>query len=315
MASGSLVSVIAALVGNLLIAILKLVTGLAAGSSAMLAEAAHSFSDTGNQVLLLIGLQRAQPSPTDRYPFGRGKSAFFWPFLVAVLLFGVAGLYSIYEGVKKVVDPHPLGSISVPLVVLAAAFVIEGIVLSVAVRKASQAAEEQGMDTVGEFLRETRDATLLTVIVEDSLAMVGLPIAAASMIASVVTGNPMWDGVGSLVIGGLLMGFATFLAWRVKGLLLGRGLSEGDRRRVQQVLADDPAVEDVFNIQSMYLGHEDVLLGVEVDLADELASADEVEEAIDRVEVALRQAVPVLSYVFVEPGTKADVFGPDDRST
>jgi cation diffusion facilitator family transporter len=310
-ASGSFVSVLAALVGNLVIAMVKLVTGLAAGSSAMLAEAAHSFSDTGNQVLLLIGLQRARPSPTDRYPFGRGKSAYFWPFLVAVLLFGVAGLYSIYEGAHKVLDPHPLGSISVPLAVLAAAFVIEGIVLFIAVRKASEAAREQGMGSVGEFLRETRDATLLTVIVEDSLALVGLPIAAGSMILSVVTGNPIWDGIGSLVIGGLLMGFATFLAWRVKGLLLGRGLSERDRVRVQQVLDEDPAVDDVFNMQSMYLGHEDVLLGVEIDLADGLDS-DDAEQAMDRIEATLREAVPVLSYVFVEPGTEADRFAPEE---
>lgn len=307
MASGSLVSVLAALIGNLIIAILKLVTGLAAGSSAMLAEAAHSFSDTGNQVLLLIGLQRAEPSPTDRYPFGRGKSAFFWPFLVAVLLFGVAGLYSIYEGFSKVLDPHPLGSINLSLAVLGAAFVIEGIVLFVAVRKARQAATEQGMSSVGEFLRETRDATLLTVIVEDSLALVGLPIAAGSMILSVTTGSPIWDGIGSLVIGGLLMGFATFLAWRVKGLLLGRGLSERDRQRVQAVLAEDPAVEDVHSTQSMYLGHEDVLLGVEIDLADGLDS-DEAERAMDRIETSLREKVPVLSYVFVEPGTKPDEF-------
>jgi cation diffusion facilitator family transporter len=310
-ASGSLVSVVAALVGNLLIAILKLVTGLAAGSSAMLAEAAHSFSDTGNQVLLLIGLQRARPSPTDRYPFGRGKSAFFWPFLVAVLLFGVAGLYSIWEGVHKVIDPHPLGSIRLSLLVLSAAFVIEGIVLFVAVRKARQAAEDQGMGSVGEFLTETRDATLLTVIVEDSLALVGLPIAAGSMILSVVTGNPIWDGIGSLIIGGLLMGFASFLAWRVKGLLLGRGLSGEDRIRVQEVLAEDPAVDDVHNIQSMYLGHQDVLLGVEIDIADDLSSADDVEAAVDRIEADLRRAVPVLSYVFVEPGTKADAFEDD----
>jgi divalent metal cation (Fe/Co/Zn/Cd) transporter len=131
------------------------------------------------------------------------------------------------------------------------------------------------------------------------------------MIASVVTGNPMWDGIGSLVIGGLLMGFATFLAWRVKGLLLGRGLSERDRVRVQQVLDEDPAVDDVFNMQSMYLGHEDVLLGVEIDLADGLDS-DDAEQAMDRIEATLREAVPVLSYVFVEPGTEADRFAPEE---
>lgn len=305
MAAGSRLSVFAALGANLVIAVLKLVSGLAIGSSAMLAEAAHSFSDVGNQVLLLIGLQRSQAGPSDKYPFGRGKSAYFWPFLVAVLLFGVAGAYSLIEGIEKVRHPHPIGDPTVSLGVLAAAFVLEAIALTIALRQARSRADEAGIRSVGAFLRQNRDATLLTVIVEDSLALTGLPIAAASIGLSAWTGNPVWDGIGSLVIGVLLMGFALFLAWEVKDLLIGQGLVEADRRTVQRVLAEDPAVVDVHRIQSMYLSHDDVLLGVEVRLDPSLTGA-ETEQAVDRIEDELKEALSQLSFVFVEPGSRPD---------
>lgn len=300
MASGSRLAVVAALIANFVIAILKLVTGLLAGSASMLAEAAHSFSDTGNQVLLLVGLARADPEPTDRHPFGRGKSAYFWPFMVAVLLFVVAGSYSLFEGIRKVLHPHPLGDIRLSLGVLAAAFVLEAIALTVAVRQARAKAQEAGVDSVREFLRENRDATLLTIIVEDGLALVSLPIAAASLGLSVWTGNAFWDGVGSIVIGTLLVGFALFLGWETKSLLLGRGLSRDDKATVRETAAGDTDVRQVVGIQSMYLGHESVLLGVEVELDDAL-DADGVEAAVRRLEEALVDALPVLDYVYVEP--------------
>lgn len=300
MASGSRIAVVAALIANFTIAILKLVTGLLAGSASMLAEAAHSFSDTGNQVLLLVGLARADPEPTDRHPFGRGKSAYFWPFMVAVLLFVGAGAYSLFEGIRKVLDPHALGDIRLSLAVLAVAFVLEAIALTVAVRQARRKAHEAGVDSVREFLRENRDATLLTIIVEDGLALVSLPIAAASLGLSVWTGNAVWDGVGSIVIGTLLVGFALFLGWETKGLLLGRGLSEDDKRTVRDTARRDRDVRQVLRVQSMYLGHESVLLGVEVELADGL-DADGVEAAVRRLEEELVHALPVLEHVYVEP--------------
>lgn len=299
MASGSLISVVAALLANLVIAILKLAAGLLAGSSTMLAEAAHSFSDVGNQLLLLLGLKRAEPEPTAKHPFGRGKSAYFWPFMVAVLLFGVAGTYSMIEGIDKIRHPHPLGDLRLSLGILAAAFVIEAIALGVALRQARKRAQAEGIDSVGEFLRENRDATLLTIIVEDSLALVALPIAAGSLGLSVWTGNPVWDGVGSLVIGTLLMTFALFLGWEVKGLLLGRGLSRDDQATVREITEQDPAVEQVHRIQSMYLGHEDVLLGVEVDLRE--TPETDAEQVVARLETALEDALPQLRFVYVEP--------------
>lgn len=305
MASGSLISVVAALLANLAIAILKLVTGLLAGSSTMLAEAAHSFSDVGNQVLLLLGLKRADVEPTPQHPFGRGKSAYFWPFMVAVLLFGVAGTYSLIEGIEKVRHPHALGDIRLSLGVLAVAFVIEAVALTVALRQARSAADAQGVRSLRGFLRENRDATLLTIIVEDSLALVGLPIAAGSLLLSAWTGDPVWDGVGSIVIGTMLMGFSLFLGWEVQGLLLGRGLSRDDRATVRRIVEEDPAVEAVHRIQSMYLGHEAVLLGLEVDLRDDLDDPT-AEAVIPRIETAVKEALPVLRYVYVEPRDAGD---------
>lgn len=299
-ASESKVAVIAALIANGVIAILKLVAGLAAGSSAMLSEAAHSFSDTGNQVLLMIGLTRSSSQPTSRYPFGKGKSAYFWPFMVAILLFGVAGTYSFIEGIDKIRHPHAIGDITLSLGVLGAAFVIEAISLGIAGREAKKAADRQGIASVRQFLKENRDATLLTVLVEDGLALVGLPIAAAALGLSVWTGDPVWDGIGSLVIGCLLMGFAGFLAWEIRELLIGRGLSGPDLDVVHRVLDEEPAVQGVGAVQSMYLGHQDVLLGVEVDLAAGL-EGEVAEETVRRIEAALREALPVLRFVYVEP--------------
>lgn len=300
MASESRIAVLAALVANFVIAVLKLVTGLAAGSSAMLAESAHSFSDVGNQILLLVGLRQSTAEPTPRYPFGQGKASYFWPFMVAVLLFAVAGAYSAFEGIEKILHPHPLGDIRLSLAVLGVAFVIESVSLGIAVREAGNAAERKGVDSVTGFLRENRDATLLTVIVEDGLALVGLPIAAAAMGLSVWTGNPVWDGIGSLVIAALLMGFAVFLGWEIKDLLLGRGLSEGDRAEVERMLGEDPAVVRVHRVQSMYMGHENVLLGAEIDLRDDIP-AGEAEQEIARIEDELREALPVLRFVYLEP--------------
>jgi cation diffusion facilitator family transporter len=197
--SKSRIAVLAALFGNLTIAIVKLIAGFVASSAAMFAEAAHSFSDVGNQFLLLLGIKKSTRPPDERYPYGTGKSAYFWPFLVAILLFGVAGVYSLLEGIAKVNHPEPLGDIRLALAVLAFGFVVEAGTLWIALRQASRAAKARGIRTVREFLAENRDATLLTVIVEDTLALVALPLAALALLLTRWTGNPVWDGWGSVL--------------------------------------------------------------------------------------------------------------------
>lgn len=315
MAGGeSKIAVMAALVGNFLIAVLKLAAGIISGSASMLAEAAHSFSDVGNQVLLLIGISRASRPPSPRYPYGTGKAAYFWPFMVAILLFGVAGAYSVFEGYEKIVHPHEVGDIRLALAVLAGAFLIEIVSLTVALRETMKASRARGIGSVREFLHENRDATLLTVIVEDSLALVGLPIAAAALLLTKATGNTIWDGVGSLTIGALLMGFALFLAYEVHALLLGTGLSKRDLERVHGVLGREKGIERVLAVQSMYLGPNAVLLGAEVDVVDDMPGA-EVENMLARVERDLVGMLPHLKYVYLEPKrTAADVPEPPART-
>lgn len=308
MAGESKVAVVAALVANFLIAVLKLVAGFISGSAAMFAEAAHSFSDVGNQILLLVGISRASKPPSPKHPYGTSKAAYFWPFLVAVLLFGVAGGYSFLEGIEKIRHPHPLEDVRLALGVLAVAFVIEIVSLAIAVREAKKGAKARGIVSVKQFLEENRDATLLTVLVEDGLALAGLPIAALAIVLTLVTGNPMWDGIGSIVIGLLLMGFALFLGYEVQHLIVGRGLSGRDLAKVQAVLVEDPAVTGVVNVQSMYLGPDVVLLGAEVDLRDDLRGS-EVEASLARLEARLIQAVPALKFVYLEP---ADVSKKDE---
>lgn len=300
MAGESKLAVVAALVANLLIAVLKLGAGLVSGSAAMLAEAAHSFSDTGNQVLLLIGLRKAKGPASELHPYGTAKDAYFWPFVVAILLFGVAGGYSAFEGIEKMLHPHEIGDTTLAFAILGIAFAIEAVSMGIAAREAVKTARAAGLRTVRQFLRENRDASLITVLVEDGLALVGLPIAAAALGLAVLTGNPLWDGIGSLVIGVLLMGFALFLAAQIRRLLIGVGLSARDLARVRDVVQADPAVEGILSLQSMYLGPDVVLLGAEVDVKNELSAA-QVEAALHALEARLIQELPALKYVYLMP--------------
>lgn len=308
-AGESKVAIVAALVANLLIALLKLGAGLVSGSASMLAEAAHSFSDVGNQVLLLIGLRQAQGPASDLHPYGTAKDAYFWPFVVAILLFGVAGGYSVFEGVEKMLHPHAIGDTTLAFAVLGIAFAIEAVSMTIAVREAMKGARSRGIRTVREFLRENRDASLITVLVEDGLALAGLPIAAAALGLALLTGNPVWDGVGSLVIGAMLMGFALFLATQIRRLLIGVGLSPRDLARVRALVQADPAVEGLLSIQSMYLGPHVALLGAEVDVRDDL-SAGQVEAALHALEARLVQEIPALRHVYLMPRNGPRVAAP-----
>ena len=305
-AGESKVAVVAALVANLLIAIMKLVAGFVSGSASMFAEAAHSFSDVGNQVLLLIGIAQAKGPASEKHPYGTAKNAYFWPFIVAILLFGVAGGYSVFEGIEKVRHPHEVDDTRLAFGVLGVAFLIEVVSLWIAAREAMKEAKARGIGSVGEFLRENRDATLITVLVEDGLALVGLPIAAGALGLALLTGNPVWDGVGSLVIGAMLMGFAVFLATQIRRLLVGIGLSPRDVARVRAVVQGDPAVESILSLQSMYLGPRVVLLGVEVDVKDELGAA-QVEASLHALEARLIEELPALKYVYLMPRNKRRV--------
>ncbi len=298
MAGESPIAVWAAFFGNLVIAIGKLLAGLASGSAAMFAEAAHSFSDVGNQVLLLIGIKRSKAPPSEKYPFGKGKAAYFWPLIVAVLLFGVAGAYSLFEGIEKFRHPHELESITLALIVLGVAFVIEAVTLGVAVLQAVRLAREEG-NTWREFVQENRDASLLTVLIEDGLALVGLPIAAGALLLAKATGDARFDAGGSILIGLLLMGFALFLGGNVRSLLIGRGLGRADLQRLNDIIEADEDVLELRKMQTMHLGPHSALMGAEVILQDHLSNPQR-GIVLNRLEKAFKAAVPELQYVYLE---------------
>lgn len=288
------IAVWAALFGNLLIAIAKLAGGIVSGSASMFAEAAHSFSDVGNQLLLLLGLQRSKKAPNPKHPYGTGKAAYFWPLMVAVLLFGVAGGYSLFEGIEKFLHPHEVHDITLSLGVLALAFVIEAVVLIVAIREAIKE-NPAGMKA---FLRENRDASLLTVLVEDSLALIGLPIAAGALILSKATGDGRWDGAGSMIIGLLLMSFALFLGRQVHDLLLGRGLRKSKREALIALIDKTPHMR-LRDLRTMHLGPDAVL--ATVDLECDYPDSDSMMRAIVELERAMKELVPELAFVYLEP--------------
>lgn len=300
MASEKPIAVIAALIGNLLIALAKLAAGILGGSSAMLAEAAHSFSDVGNQILLLVGIRRAHRPASARHPFGTAKSQYFWPMLVAVLLFGVAGGYSLFEGIEKLRHPHPLHNITLSLSILGIAFVIESVTIGVALRQAIVQARADGAASVREWLDENRDATLLTVIVEDGLALASLPVAAAAIALTRFTGDPMWDGIGSVLIGAMLMGFALFLGTQIRAMLIGLGLKQDDVDRIHRVVADDALATGILSMQSMHLGPRTALMGAEIVLVPGL-DLPTIDTTLRRLEAAMVREVPALKHVYLEP--------------
>lgn len=298
MSAESPIAVWAAFFGNLIIAIGKLVAGLASGSAAMLAEAAHSFSDVGNQVLLLIGIKRSRAPPSEKYPFGTGKAAYFWPLMVAVLLFGVAGAYSLFEGIEKFRHPHEIGSIRLSLFVLGGAFIVEFFTLAVAFVQARKIARAEGLSWRG-FIEENRDASLLTVLVEDGLALVGLPVAALALILAKTTGDARFDAGGSMVIGLMLMGFALFLGSNVRSMLIGRGLGRWDLQRLRDIMDADDDVLELRKMRTMHLGPNSALMGAEVKLRDGLSNVEQ-GQVLNRLEKAFKQAVPELQYVYLE---------------
>jgi len=207
LSTGSKPAVLAALVGNLAIAVFKLIAALVSGSSAMLAEAYHSFSDTFNQVFLLVGIWRSKKPPDRLHPFGYGKEQFFWAFIVSLMLFGIAGGLSIREAYHKFRHPEPLGDVTLGFIVLAVAFVIESIALAIAVRQFRREMKSERFGDLVEGIQHTKDPAVLTVVFEDSLALVSIAVAFVSILLSVKTHNPVFDACGSLIIGIFLMVF------------------------------------------------------------------------------------------------------------
>ncbi|MFB6302400.1 MAG: cation diffusion facilitator family transporter [Haloferacaceae archaeon] len=310
--AGSRGVVIAALIANGAIAVLKFVGFLLTGSPAMLSETYHSVSDTGNQVFLLVGIRYASKEPSQAHPFGYGKAQFFYSFLVAVLLFGIAGWESLRHGYDAIL--HGVHRASAPVtvlgvtfdpvwvnvVVLLAAIGFEGYALRKAWAELSRQIDEYGWSGVREAFRATSDVTTLTAFTEDAIALGGAALALVGITLSRLTGNHVYDAASAALIGLLLMGFALALAWENKRLLLGESAPPAEEASLRAVIADRPGVIHVDRLRTMYVGPEELLVVADVSFDPGLDTGD-VDAAIDAIEADLQAADDRIRIVYVEP--------------
>jgi cation diffusion facilitator family transporter len=295
-AGSSKVAVIAALVGNLAIAVTKFAAAMYTGSSAMLSEAIHSLVDSGNQVLLLYGLRRAALPPDANHPFGYGKELYFWSFVVAIIIFGLGSGVSIYEGIEGVRHPEPVSNPVVSYVVLAFATVFEGIALALALREFMKSKGDAGFI---QAIRQGKDPSLFTVVFEDSAALLGLVIAFFGIFLGDLLQVHWLDGAAAIAIGVVLAGVAMLLAYECKGLLVGESADPQLVETVTAMLRGDRRVSSVEQVLTMHMGPRDVLLVADVEFADHLAT-EEVEAAVREAERRIRGEFPEITRIFLE---------------
>jgi cation diffusion facilitator family transporter len=294
--ANSLKAIFLALGANFAIFVAKLFAAFLTGSGAMLAEAVHSLADCGNQGLLLLGMRQAKRPPSDDYPLGWGRALYFWSFLVAILLFSVGGVFSVYEGVHKLSHPEPLKWPWLALGVLVFGIVAEGISMRGCMQEVNKARGEQNLWT---WFRDTRSSELLVIFGEDLAALVGLCLAALAIGATMLTGNLMFDAMGTVAIGVLLVVVAVALAIEVKALLIGQGVEPRRRTELLAFLENRPEVAQVLNLITLQMG-QDVMVSVKARM-EPLASDRALIEAINTVERAMKAQFPDIRWSFFEP--------------
>ncbi|HTQ48467.1 MAG TPA: cation diffusion facilitator family transporter [Polyangiaceae bacterium] len=306
MAADSRKVVIAALAGNVAIAGCKFAAAILSHSTATLAEAVHSVADTGNQVLLLVGMHLAMRPADERFPFGRASERYFWPFVVALLLFSLGGAFAILDGIDHLLHPaHELYNLVWSYAVLGISLLFEAISFAVAF---GEFRKLTGGRSLKRTLLEGRDPTIPLVLAEDSTAMAGLLLALLAIGLSQATGQAFWDPIGSIVIGVLLCGVALGLAWITHGLLIGEGASPEDQARVLELARAVEGVESVTQMLTMHLGPDVVLLALKVAFRPTL-SVGEVEEVTNRIEAQVREHLPHMRKIFIEADSRGDMRG------
>jgi cation diffusion facilitator family transporter len=289
------IAVYGALAANLGIAAAKFVAAFLTGSSAMLSEGIHSLVDTGNQGLLLIGIRRSARPADDLHEFGHGKELYFWSLVVAIVLFGVGGGLAFYEGIQHVLDPHPIENFVVNYVVLGISFALEASSWTIAFREISKAA---GGRSLRDAVVRSKDPSVVTVLLEDSAALIGLVAAFLGILAAQLSGDPRFDGIGSIVIGITLTLVALFLASESRGLLVGERANSSLLETARQIIESDGAVERVESTRTMHLGPSHVLLTTRVRFRP---GETDVPAAIARLKKHLADADPLLDDVTIEP--------------
>jgi cation diffusion facilitator family transporter len=294
----SLKSVLYALGANFGIAVAKTVAAVITKSGSMLAEAIHSYADCGNQALLLWGMKTAKGKPDDDHPLGYGKAIYFWSFVVAVMLFTVGGMFSIYEGWHKLHSTEPLNQPLIALGVLAFGIVLESLSMRACMREVNKVRGDRSWFT---WFRESRQAELVVIFGEDLAALLGLSFAFVAVLATMITGNPVYDALGSMAIGVLLVVVAFFVAVEVKGLLVGQSAEAPVREAIQAYIGMALSVEEVLNVITLHFG-DDVMVAVKARFK-ETHSVGQLAAEINALEAAMKQEFPQVKWIFFEPDT------------
>jgi len=292
----SVKSIFFALAANLGIAITKTVAAVLTGSGAMLAESIHSFADCGNQGLLFLGLRASKQKPDHEHPLGYGKAIYFWSFIVALMLFSMGGLFSIYEGIHKFHSTDEVSNPMIAIVVLSVSMLLEGASLWGCITQVNKLRRNESLWS---WIKNTRQSELVVVFGEDVAALFGLLFALVSVILASVTGNPVYDSIGSIGIGVLLVLISVFVAARVKGLLVGQSADEAVRTEIQQFLEERPEVNKVFNLITLQLGAQ-IMVTVKARMS-ETKDVAKLIAAINTCEKELKKAFPQVQWVFFEP--------------
>lgn len=295
----SIRSILYALFANLSIAVAKAFAAFYTGSSAMLAEAIHSLADSCNQLLLLFGMKQSRKPPDTNYPLGYGKSIYFWSFLVAVILFSLGGMFSVYEGMHKFTNPEPLTTPMIAIGVLVFAIIAESASLWGCMHAVNK--ERQGRH-LSLWFRESRSSELIVVFGEDVAALLGLILALIAVIAAAVTGNPIYDAIGTIMIGILLIVIAVLLAIEVKALLIGQGVERHVKENMKTFLQERSEIEGIYNLLTMQMG-PDAMIAIKAKMHT-TGSEKELIKAINRVETDFRVAFPMTKWLFFEPDFK-----------
>jgi cation diffusion facilitator family transporter len=292
-------TVLVAVTANATIATVKSVAGAVSGSSALLAEAAHSVADTTNQLLLLVSIGRGEREPDEEHPFGYGKERFFWTLLAAVLIFLAGAVFSIGEGVLRLLRPTAKESFALAMGTIVFAFVAEGISFVRAIRQVRSEAHEAGVPLL-KYVRQSKDPTVKAVLSEDATDLVGLAFAAAGIGLQALTGQQAWDSGAAILVGCLLVFVAYQLGRDTKGLLLGEAAPQAERERLREAIERHREISGVRELLTMYVGPESLLVAARVDFEDDLRAC-EVERVAAAVERDLREAVPAVTQVFLDP--------------
>lgn len=294
--ANSVRSILYALGANTAIAVAKFTAAAITNSASMLAEGVHSLADCANQVLLLYGLKRSKRAPDANHPLGYGKTIYFWSFIVAIMLFSMGGLFSLYEGIHKLQAPEPLNAPWIAIGVLAFGIVAESISMAGCLREVNKVRNGR---SYYQWFRETRQSELLVIFGEDLAALFGLIFALCAIGLAMWTGNPLFDAIGTIIIGLLLLAVAVFVGIEVKSLIIGQGVEPATREAMLRLLEEHPQVERVFNLLTTQLG-SDVMVAVKLQLRPQ-ASDIALMEAVNQIEVEFQDAFPEVLWCFFEP--------------